>query len=170
MITITVEERGFAESVIGSCKICTVAMIDTEGLPYLIPMNFGFEDDVIYLHSAPEGNSIKALNQNPNVCINFCSETGIKYQHEEVACSYRAKGSSVMCKGKVVFEDDFEEKVKALNAIMKQYTKRQFTYSRPAVENVKIWKVEIESISTKIFGAPNPRSRNYKDQDFSQFY
>lgn len=164
MITVTIEERHLIEDIIAKNTICYVGMIDKEGLPYVIPMNFGYQDDIIYLHSAPEGSSIEALNINPNVCITFCTESTLTYQNKEVACSYRMKGASVICRGKVVFEENFQEKVKALDVIMKHYSGRSFTYSDPAVNNVRIWKVEIDSISTKVFGVPHPNSRNYKDK------
>lgn len=163
MITVTVEERHLIDEIIGKNSICYVGMTDLNGFPYVIPMNFGYEKDVIYLHSAQEGNSIEALKKNPDVCITFCSGYELVYQNVEVACSYRMKGSSVICRGKVVFEEDMEEKVKALNIIMKQYSDRSFTYSDPAVKNVLVWKVEIDSVSTKVFGVPHPNSRNYKD-------
>lgn len=163
MLTITIEERHIVEEIINKNKVCYVGMVDTDGMPYVIPMNFGYEDDTIYLHSAQEGKSIESLEKNPNVCITFCTEPQLTYQNEEVACSYRMKGSSIICRGKVVFEEDFDEKVKALDITMKQYTKRKFTYSTPAVKNVKVWKVAIDQISTKVFGVPHPNSRNYKD-------
>lgn len=163
MITINLEERHLIEEIISKNTYCNVAMIDEEGLPYVVPMNFGYKDEVVYLHSAQEGSHIKALNKNPNVCITFCAEPALTYQNVEVACSYRMKGSSVMCRGKVVFEENFDEKVKALDIIMKQYTDRTFTYSVPAVNNVCVWKVEVEQISSKIFGVPHPNSRKYKD-------
>lgn len=162
MVTITTEERELIEKTIFACKECVVSMIDAEGQPYAIPMNFGFDKDIIYLHSAPEGTSIKALDKNPNVCIVFCENNEIVYQHEEVACSYRVKGSSAMCRGKVVFVEDFEEKVEALNILMKQYTDRPFTYSKPAIVNVKVWKVEVESMTGKIFGVPYKKANEYK--------
>lgn len=170
MITITVEERALMSDMISKCKICYISMVDVNGLPYVIPMNFGFDNDMLYFHSAQEGSSIKALENKPDVCILFCSEPKLTYQHQEVACSYRMKSSSIICRGKVVFEQDLDEKVKALNIIMKQYVNRNFTYSSPAVENVKIWRVEIEDISFKIFGAPNPKSRDYKDNNLTDYY
>ncbi|NQV01776.1 MAG: pyridoxamine 5'-phosphate oxidase family protein, partial [Bacteroidia bacterium] len=42
-------------AIISRCQICHVAMVDTKGKPYLVPMNFGFVDDIIYLHSAQKG-------------------------------------------------------------------------------------------------------------------
>lgn len=163
-MTVTVEERTLINGIILKNQICYVGMVDTDGMPYVIPMNFGYQDDIIYLHSAQEGGSIKALENNPNVCITFCTEPNLTYQNKEVACSYRMKGSSVICRGKVAFEEDFDEKVKALDIIMKQYTGRRFTYSVPAINNVRIWKVEIDAVSTKVFGVPHPNSRNYKDR------
>lgn len=164
MITVTVEERELIDQIITKNQICYVGMIDSDGMPYVIPMNFGYDNDIIYLHSAQEGHSILSLIKNPDVCITFCTEPSLTYQNKEVACSYRMKGASVICRGKVFFEENFDEKVKALNIIMKQYTKEAFTYSTPAVNNVRVWKVEIDSISTKVFGVPHHNSRNYKDK------
>ena len=163
MLTIAIEERHIAEDIIARNKLCYVGMIDLEGMPYVLPMNFGYQDDIIYLHSALEGSSINALKKNPQVCITFCTDPQLAYQNAEVACSYRMKASSIICRGKVVFEEDYDRKIEALNIIMKQYTDRIFNYSVPAVNNVLVWKVEIESISTKVFGVHHPNSRNYKD-------
>lgn len=162
MITVTIEERQQIDEIINKNQICYIGLINQEGLPYVIPMNFGYADDVIYLHSAQEGGSVEALKENPNICITFCSEPTLVYQNEEVACSYRMKGSSVVCHGKVVFENDPQEKIKALDIIMRQYTDKQFTYSDPAVHNVLVWKVVIEKISTKVFGVPHPNSMRRK--------
>ncbi|MDR0824554.1 MAG: pyridoxamine 5'-phosphate oxidase family protein [Prevotella sp.] len=164
MMTITIKERHLIEEIISKNTVCYVGMINTDGLPYVIPMSFGYKDDVIYLHSAQEGGCIEILKKNPNVCVTFCTESTMTYQNENVACSYRMKGSSVICRGKVAFEEDFAEKVKVLDIIMKQYSNRAFTYSEPAVNNVRIWKVEVESISSKVFGVPHPNSRKYKNE------
>lgn len=157
MRTIPVEDFNQIEDIIKSCKICFVGMTDGNGYPYVIPMNFGYKEGVIYLHSAQEGSSISMLEVNPNVCIDFCTDPQLLWQNEEVACSYRMGCKSVICHGKVEFEADFNEKVKALNIIMRQYSTREFNYSDPSVVNVKIWKVSIERFSAKVFGAPGKK-------------
>ncbi|MDR1896173.1 MAG: pyridoxamine 5'-phosphate oxidase family protein [Prevotellaceae bacterium] len=161
MMTVTVKERALINEIILKNRICHVGMIDTDGMPYVIPMNFGYHDSIIYLHSAQKGGSINALEKNPNVCITFCAEPMLTWQNKEMACSYRMKGGSVICRGQVVFEEDFDEKIKALDIIMKQYTEERFTYSVPSINNVRVWKVEIDRVSTKVFGVPHPNSRNY---------
>lgn len=166
MITVAVEEREIIDKIILKNKICYVGMIDCQGLPYVIPMNFGYRGNIIYLHSGPESGSVEALKKNPNVCITFSEGHELIWQNEEVACSYRMKSSSVICRGKVVFEVDYDKKVEALNIIMSQYSEREFTYSEPAVNNVLIWKVEIDSLDSKVFGMPHRNSKNYKEGDF----
>lgn len=162
MVTITIEEREIIEKAIRECRECFVGMVDTEGRPYVIPMNFGYNDDIIYLHSAPEGSSIRILENNPDVCITFCTETELTHQNREVACSYRIKGTSVICRGKVSFVEDFDEKVKVLDIIMSQYSRESFKYSDPSVINVKVWRVEVEQVSARIFGVPYKESHQYK--------
>ncbi len=162
MVTITIEEREIIEKAIRECKECFVGMIDTQGFPYVIPMNFGYKDDAVYLHSGAEGSSIHSLEQNPNVCITFCTDTELTCQNSEVACSYRVKGVSVICRGKVIFVEDFDEKVKALDTLMAQYTTLPFKYSKPSVINVKVWKVDVEQMSARFFGVPYKESHDYK--------
>ena len=164
MKTFSIEEQERIETVIKACKTCSVGMATEDGIPYVLPMNFGYEDGVIYLHSAQEGRSIRTLEKNPNVCVTFCTEPELIRQHPDVACSYRMKGASVICEGRVTFEDDFAEKEKALNIIMRQYIDKTFKYSVPAVNNVKIWKVAMENVSAREFGVMRPGSISYKDR------
>ncbi|MDU1904410.1 MAG: pyridoxamine 5'-phosphate oxidase family protein [Dysgonomonas sp.] len=161
MVTITIEEKELIEGIIKQCKECFVGMIDEDNKPYVLPMNFGYKNGIIYLHSAPEGTSIRSLEKNPEVCITFSTPSVITHQNEEVACSYRVKGSSAMCKGKVVFVEDYDEKVKVLDVLMENYTDMPFKYSEPSVRNVKVWKVEIEEMTGRLFGVPYKESHKY---------
>ena len=129
-----------------------------KGTPYVLPMNFGYKDGVIYLHSAQDGRSISILERNPKVCITFSIDHALVFQHPEVACSYRMRSKSVIAWGKVAYEEDFDKKVEALDIIMKQYSDKTFRYSDPAVRNVKIWTVDIDEVSCKEFGAPHKKS------------
>ena len=162
MRTSFITEKNEIEEILDGLSTCFVGMNEADGSPYVIPMNFGYKDDVVYLHSGPEGNAVRSLTANPDICITFCTDSVITHQNEEVACSYRVQGSSVICRGRVEFVEDFDEKVEALNILMEQYTERPFKYSDPAVRNVKIWKIKIDRISGKIFGVPYKKSHEYK--------
>lgn len=164
MKTFLIDEQQRIDRIIRSCKLCFVGMVDEKGLPYVIPMNFGYDGEVLFLHSAPEGKSIRILEQNPKICVTFCTDSELIRQHPDVACSYRMKGESVICNGLVEFEENLDKKTDALNCIMQQYANRKFTYSDPAVKNVKIWVVKIESVSAKEFGVMRPGGTSYKDR------
>lgn len=110
MRTLVHTEREEMEHAIRACKICYVGMADTDGTPYVVPMNFGYEEGVVYLHSAQEGRSITILERNSRVCITFCTGPALAYQHPQVACSYRMRSVSVIGWGKVEFEEDMDKK------------------------------------------------------------
>ncbi|MDD4728822.1 MAG: pyridoxamine 5'-phosphate oxidase family protein [Dysgonamonadaceae bacterium] len=165
MKTYPIQEKEKIEQILKSEQICYVGFADEEGIPYVLPMNYGYENGFIYLHSGPEGKAIQILDINPNVCITFCTQPKLIWQHPDVACSYRMQSESVVCNGKVIFEENFEEKVKILNIIMRQYSDKDFKYSVPAINNVKIWKVDIDTISAKEYGVRHPNSAMYKDRE-----
>jgi len=140
------------KQIIDKCDVCYIAMVDEDNMPYLLPFNFGFDKNCIYLHSAKTGKKIDVLKINPNVCIAFSTDHLLLYQNENVACSFRMKSRSVIAYGQVKFINDYEEKIKVLNIIMKKYTGRSFTYSTPAVKNVEIFIVPIDTVTVKESG------------------
>jgi len=150
MRTRTLTNHDEIVKIIAKCQICHVAMVDPEGKPYVVPMNFGYAEDMIYLHSAREGKKIDCLTKNPAVCINFSTDHELLFQNEEVACSYSMKYSSVICYGKVEFIEDAEMKRKTLDIVMKQYTEREFNYNNPSIREVCCWVVKVERFEGRI--------------------
>ncbi|MDR1332418.1 MAG: pyridoxamine 5'-phosphate oxidase family protein [Tannerella sp.] len=143
------------EGVIRRCDTCSVGMADVDGTPYVLPMNFGYEDGVVYLHSGPEGTHVEIVRRNPRVCVLFGAAGELVWQHPDVACSYRMRAQSVVAWGQVEFEEDFDRKVHALDVLMRHYSDRQFSYSRPAVVNTRIWRIRLENASCRAFGVPH---------------
>jgi nitroimidazol reductase NimA-like FMN-containing flavoprotein (pyridoxamine 5'-phosphate oxidase superfamily) len=138
--------------IIKAAQWCHMAMVDAEGAPYVIPMNFGFRDGVIYLHGAREGKKITILQNNPSVCLNFSTDQALRFQSEEVACSYSMKYRSVLAYGRVDFIEDMAEKTAALDIIMSQYSGRSFRYNPPSLREVCCWKVRVVSFEGRAFG------------------
>jgi len=152
MRTILITDKKEIEEIISHCDVCFVGMIETDGSPYVIPMNFGYAEGELILHSGPEGKKISLLGLNNRVCVTFCSDRKLVYQHPDVACSYSMLSKSVLCKGSVSFIEDMTEKETAMNLTMKHYTDRTFKYSKPALTNVKVWRVTIDQMTAKAFG------------------
>ncbi len=153
MRTLYIEDRERIEKIIKSCRTCYLGLCDTDLQPYVVPMNFGLDGEFIYLHSGQMGRKWEIMKRNPKVCITFCSGDTIVHQNEEVACSWRVRSKSVIAEGVLEFIEDFEEKEKALRIFMLQYSDKEFKFNAPAVKNVGVFRMRIEKIQAKEFGA-----------------
>ncbi len=153
MRTSFITDKNEIDEIINQCDICFAGLIETDGTPYVIPMNFGYLNGEIILHSAPEGKHISLLEHNNRICVTFCpSDRSVAYQHQDVACSYSMTSKSVVCKGAVTFIEDLDEKERTMNAMMKKFTDKAFKYSVPALRNVKVWRVTVDEVTAKAFG------------------
>lgn len=152
MRTSFITDKEEIEEIIRKCDICYTGLVDKDGSPYVIPMNFGYTDGEIILHSGPHGKHLELVETDNRICITFSTGHRLVYQHPDVACSYSMTSKSVVCKGTVTFVEDIDEKEKLLNILMHNYTKRDFRYSAPALKNVKVWRVHITEMTCKSFG------------------
>jgi hypothetical protein len=140
------------EAIIKACQYCSLSMVDPEGKPYVLHMNFGLKEDHIYFHCARKGRKIDILENNPEVCLAFSTAHDLRYVNEEVGCSWGMRYKSVLVYGKVEFVDDYDEKVKALEIIMSQYSDREFSFNKPAVDEVRIFRVKAEKMDGRAYG------------------
>lgn len=145
-------ERSEMEEIIRKCQVCHIAMVDPQGLPYVLPFNFGFDNGIIYFHSGRMGKKLDILTHNPQVCVEFSTDYLLRFQNEKVGCSYTMKYRSVLAYGKVEFIEDPEEKIRIMNNVMKNYTAGEFTYNPPSMNEVSCWIVKIDKLEGKING------------------
>jgi len=74
---------------LNKAKICRLALSDNNK-PYVIPMNFGFREDYLYLHSAHEGKKkIDILRKNNNVCFEVDMETELMTLEKACGCGMK---------------------------------------------------------------------------------
>ncbi|HLP04363.1 MAG TPA: pyridoxamine 5'-phosphate oxidase family protein [Paludibacter sp.] len=152
MRTINITGKPEIDTIIRQCTICFLGLVGNDGTPHVIPMNFGYEGNEIILHSKPDAKQVALATANNRVCVTFCTESKLVFQHPDVACSYRMQAKSVVCKGNVSFIEALDEKEKALDILMRNYSGKEFKYSLPALANVKVWKVAVTEMTAKAFG------------------
>lgn len=153
MRTSFITEISEIEKILEGLHTCFVGMNDEDGSPYVIPMNFGYADGNVILHSGPHGKHLDLLARDNRVCVTFCTENNkLMCQHPDVACSYSVASKSVLFRGRIEFVEDIAEKERLLKEFMKHYTSREFTISAPAIRNVKVWLLRPEKITAKAFG------------------
>ncbi|HNX06393.1 MAG TPA: pyridoxamine 5'-phosphate oxidase family protein [Bacteroidales bacterium] len=146
------EDLGKIEKILEKCDSCFVGMADENNQPYVVPYNFGFKDKCIYLHSGQKGKKMDILRKNNKVCVSFSTDHQLGWQHADVACSYLLRYRSVQAFGHVEFIEDDEEKMNAINIIMKKYTGRDFKYGMPSIKEVAVYKVVVDKIFGKEYG------------------
>ena len=134
-------------------EVCRVAMVD-DGMPYLVPLCFGFSDNALYLHSAGKGKKIEILSKHDAVCFEMDVDTVVK--PGETACKWGMGFRSVIGFGRAVFVEDLHAKRQALDIIMAHYASRhefgKFTYSESALSATTVIRIDIESMSGKKAG------------------
>jgi nitroimidazol reductase NimA-like FMN-containing flavoprotein (pyridoxamine 5'-phosphate oxidase superfamily) len=144
-----ITDPGEIESIIRKAQVCRVAMVDGNQ-PYVVPVCFGYEKGALYVHGALAGRKIDVLKKNNRVC--FEMDADVEIRGAEKACKFSLRYRSVIGTGKVRFLDKDDEKTRALDMIMRHYSDRDFTFSKPDLDSVLVWKIEIDSLSGKKAG------------------
>ena len=101
-----------------------VASIDENGFPQIIPMNFVFLNDAVYMHSHVKGEKLDNIMRNNKV--GFESDRELEFLPSYFEDPHNASLAdtlyiSVVIKGVASFVSDREEKTLALNGLMEKY-------------------------------------------------
>ncbi len=101
-----------------------ISSIDKNGFPQIIPMNFVFLNDVIYLHSHVKGEKLDNISRNNKV--GFETDRELEFLPSYFEDPYDASLAdtlyiSVVIKGIGSFVIDRKEKTLALNGLMEKY-------------------------------------------------
>ena len=135
------------EDIIQKAEVCRIGMCDGD-VPYVVPMNFGYKDNCIYVHSAQEGRKIDILRKNNKVCFEI--DYGNEIKKTEKACNWSSRYRSIIGFGRAFIVEGFQEKKKGLDIIMEHYTgKPEHEYPDNAVNSVAVIRIDIESMTGK---------------------
>ena len=101
-----------------------ISSIDKEGFPQIIPMNFVFLDNSVYMHSHIRGEKIENIKRNSKV--GFEVDRNLEFlpsyfSDPDDASLADTLYISVVIKGEAVLVEDRKEKVLALNGLMEKY-------------------------------------------------
>lgn len=144
-----ISDESAIRAIIEKATVCRLGMVDGDK-PYVVPLCFGYRDDVLYFHGSLEGRKFDILRTNPNVCFEF--DLIAEPLESENACNWSMKYQSVIGFGKAVFIESPEEKREALSIIMAQYSDRSYEFPKNMVAATSAIKVEIESMTGKQSG------------------
>ena len=101
-----------------------ISSIDENGYPQIIPMNFVYVDNSIYMHSHIRGEKIENIRRNNKVGFEVDRELEFLpsyFEDPKNASLADTLYISVVIKGKASLVTDKEEKTLALNGLMEKY-------------------------------------------------
>ncbi len=142
-----ITNRIHIDQIIQKSTICRLALCQ-DNKPYLIPLSFGYDGPKIYFHTSLEGMKIEYMRRNNQVCFEF--EHDIRILGDKArGCDWSVSFLSVIGFGKVAEITKYEAKVAALNQIMLHYSSRTWEFDKKSVDNCRLWRIEIESMTGK---------------------
>ena len=142
-----IKDKKELELIIRKANVCRIALSDNN-MPYIVPVNFGYKDNSLYIHSATEGKKIEIIKKNNNVC--FEMDIDHELSISEAPCSCSMKYRSIIGFGKAFIVEDLKEKQEALDVIVNQYFPNTiYQYNEKRIRDVLIIKVKINYMTGK---------------------
>jgi hypothetical protein len=112
--------------------------------PYVIPLNFVYDDGKIYFHSAKVGRKLENVKNNSKVCFEVDQLIGIK--EGEIGCDFGCYYRSVIAFGEARVVDSESQKVRILEKLVSKYALKNI---RPGFENKQLERVVAVEIRVK---------------------
>jgi nitroimidazol reductase NimA-like FMN-containing flavoprotein (pyridoxamine 5'-phosphate oxidase superfamily) len=142
-------DSGEIEDVLKRGKIIRVAFAHSE--PYLLPLNYGYQDGIIFIHCAAEGKKLDIIKNDPRVFFEVTTDTELR--QGDTACGYGFKYRCVLGKGRAAIALTDSEKLSGFNAIMKQQAGITApVYDNEVMKRTLVFMIRIEELSGKKSG------------------
>jgi nitroimidazol reductase NimA-like FMN-containing flavoprotein (pyridoxamine 5'-phosphate oxidase superfamily) len=137
-----------AEVLLKNSEYGILSMVDENGLPYGIPLNYVWDgDSSIYIHCAPEGRKLQALSRNP--AVSFCIVGNVNLLPGKFTTEYE----SIIFKGVAHIDLTPEERMSALlklvDKLSPDFKELGAKYSQKSFHRVNIIRVDFTEFSGK---------------------
>ena len=134
------------QEIFNKAIVCRLAITDDRA-PYIVPLNFGYDDNTLYFHSATEGRKLDLLQKNP--MVGFEVEADVEIAPGATACQWGVSFRSIIGYGRASILSEAGEKRRALDIIMVHYSDEKFTYPDKNLDRTAVIKVEITEMTGK---------------------
>jgi len=141
-----ITNRAEIDEIMKRGRVCHLGLCDS-GIPYVVPVNYGYADGSLYVHSAREGKKIEILRSNNLVSFNVCVDECLK--ESDAACDWTMKYRSVTGVGKACLLDNRADKSEALRLIMSHYSDAEYQFDPAMVDRVLIIKIRVDKLTGK---------------------
>jgi len=145
-----ITDRAMIEDIVNRAEVCRIACCDGD-MPYVVPMNFGYRDGHVYLHTAREGRKLDILRRNNHVCFEVDVDHALVTADH--SCGFDMRYRSVVASGKAFMVEDEEEKKRGLDIIMEHYGEEgPHIYKEKNLSLAMVVRIDVEEMTGKTNG------------------
>ena len=146
---VLIEDTKEIEEILERAQVGRLGLADGEE-PYVVPLNFIYDNGHIYFHSGVEGRKLDIIKKNPRVCFEV-DEMSEVFVNPEGSCFSTAYYKSVIAVGTARLLDADDEKIQALDLLMKKYAAGREYEAIPehAMAIVGVCEIKIDKMAGK---------------------
>jgi nitroimidazol reductase NimA-like FMN-containing flavoprotein (pyridoxamine 5'-phosphate oxidase superfamily) len=135
------------EAFIKENKVGRLGTINARGYPYVIPLNYVYDEGRFIFHCAPVGEKLDNILADPRVCFEIDSFT--KIIPGEKPCNYTVQYRSVVAFGKAFVVEGLEKKM-LLERFVESITGRKPQgFTEEELQRVAVIPMEVEWMTGK---------------------
>ncbi len=158
-----VYDRDVVNQILDEALLCHVGFA-VEGQPFVIPMSYGRDGDVLYIHGSPASRMLRHLEQGLPVCITVTLVDGLVLARSVFNHSMNYR--SVIILGTATRVEDPAEKLAALRALSEHILPNRWDDSRQPNEKelkaTSVLRLPINEFSAKVrVGPPLDNEEDY---------
>jgi len=146
-----ITDKAELERIMDQAPVLRLGLV-ADGGPYIVPLNFAREGDVIWLHSGATGRKLDCIRANPEVCVEIDRFISLKTGPD--ACNtWSSCYESVIGYGTAEIVEDDESRVQGLKTIMRKYSGRD-DWKFPGLKETVVIRVVLAAVTGKRSPAP----------------
>ena len=142
-----VTERAAIDDVLHRAEVLHLGMTGADG-PYVVPVNFGYDGERIWIHCAEQGHKLDLLAADPRVCFEVCADVRIVPGRQ---CGWGARFRSVVGFGTAALTSDPAEKAYGLGVLISHYSGESEKISESKASGVSVLRIDIASMTGKAY-------------------
>jgi nitroimidazol reductase NimA-like FMN-containing flavoprotein (pyridoxamine 5'-phosphate oxidase superfamily) len=150
-----VYDRDAVNQILDEALFCHVGFV-ADGQPFVIPMSFGRDGDMLYIHGSAASRMVRNLDQGAPVCITVTLVDGLVLARSVFNHSMNYR--SVVILGTATLVDDPAEKLSALRALSEHILPHRWDDSRQPKEKelkaTSVLRLPISEFSAKVRVGP----------------
>lgn len=141
-----IKSRDEIEEILGLARVMRLALC-VDDQPYVVPLNFGYRDGVVYFHCAQSGRKMEMIRRNPKV--SFAVESDIEIIIGELPCEWTTHFRSVIGFGTATIVDAETEKRLGMDVLMAHHGAKPGEYEPHNFKLAAIVKIEVDEMTGK---------------------